>query len=518
MTHRSSILAVAIFAAALPLSAAPVTQRVPMTRELPIYLGGTFVLENQAGDIEVIGSDDEKVGINAVLNVRAVDKDAAADAVRSTQVAFLGNPAMQIVRTLIPPIHNGSWTSGVNFVIHVPRTVHVKIVSTSAARIHVSDIRGNVAIKSFNGIIELEQLTGASTIETANGSIVFTVPPVGLAETQLSSVNGNVEVIAPSTANFQWIASTLKGDVRTTFPIRAIFDGNSFHGNINAPGGPTITTRSLMGDVAVLQAGSKYAWAKSLRKPDEVVPTPQTTQALPNKVSTFRQNVVQGFLTFSTLVGNILVGEIHGGAKLMTGAGEVQVGSILGNCDITSLGGPLNLGDMLGDLSARTEAGDVLVQSARNGGSITTGGGIIRLLYTGGPTRLQSGGGDIVVRQAAGPINAETQSGDITITIDPSLTKDRVTAKTAKGNIMIDIPPTFGADIDATVVTSEPDAQKFISDFPGLSIRREQIAGKTKIRATGKVNGGGERFDLYAQDGSIQLTLRTNPTVSVVKP
>jgi len=326
-------------------------------------------------------------------------------------------------------------------------------------------------------------------------------------------------VLAPSNASFQWVASTLKGDVRTTFPVRVIFDGTMFRGSVNAPGGPTISTRSLMGNVAVLQNGTQYATARSLRglKPEDVMPTP-SGPVMPNTVSTFRQNVVQGFLGWSTLVGNIVVGEIHGGAKLVTGAGEVQVGTIFGSCQIISLGGPLNLGDILGDRNARTEAGDVLVQSARNGGSITTGGGIIRLLYTGGPTRLQSGGGDIVVRQAAAPINAETQSGDIAITVDPSLTKEKITAKTAKGNIMLDVPPTFGADVDATVITSDPDVQKVISDFQGLSIRREQIAGKTKIHATGKINGGGERVELYSQDGSIQLTVRTNPTVTVIRP
>ena len=146
------------------------------------------------------------------------------------------------------------------------------------------------------------------------------------------------------------------------------------------------------------------------------------------------------------------------------------------------------------------------MQSAREGGTeIATGGGIIRLLYNGGPTRLQSGGGDIVVRQAAGPINADTQSGDITVTIDPASKQEQVTAKTAKGNITLYVPLSFGADLDATIIASDSESNHFVSDFAGISVKREQIGAKTRIHATGKINGGGQRVELYAADGMITL-------------
>jgi hypothetical protein len=220
---------------------------------------------------------------------------------------------------------------------------------------------------------------------------------------------------------------------------------------------------------------------------------------------------VSGFFRYFTNLGNIIIGQIHGDANLTTGAGEVALGSVFGNCQVVSRGGPLNLGQILGVLSARTEAGDVVVQSARKGGTIITGGGTIRLLYTGGETTLHSGGGDIIVKQADGPINAETQSGDITIDIDADLKTEKITAKTAKGNVMINVPASFAADIDATVVTSDPDVNNINADFDGLQVRREQIGGKTKIRATGKINGGGDRLELYAEDGGIQISTHAGP-------
>ena len=173
---------------------------------------------------------------------------------------------------------------------------------------------------------------------------------------------------------------------------------------------------------------------------------------------------------------------------------------------------------MLGPLNVHTGAGDVLVKSARQGGEISTGGGLIRLLSSGGPTTLRSGGGDIIVRQASAAIDAQTSSGDITITVDPSDRTERITARTAQGNVVLTVKPQFAADIDATVVVSDDNANSIQSDFAGLAIRREQINGKTRIHATGKINGGGDRVELYAEDGSIRLTSQVMAPISVATP
>jgi hypothetical protein len=161
-----------------------------------------------------------------------------------------------------------------------------------------------------------------------------------------------------------------------------------------------------------------------------------------------------------------------------------------------------------------TNAGDVFVEAARRGGVIETTGGTIRLLYTGGPTRLVTGGGDIVVRQAAGPVEAETHSGDITIGVDRSSRRQKIDASTDKGNVVINIGPQFGADFDLTVITSDPAAHTIQADFPGLSISRDEVDGKTRIRATGRINGGGDRVSVQATDGSIRvMSTPVGPTV-----
>jgi hypothetical protein len=47
------------------------------------------------------------------------------------------------------------------------------------------------------------------------------------------------------------------------------------------------------------------------------------------------------------------------------------------------------------------------------------------------------------------------------------------------------------------------------SDLPGLTLSRQRInATQIRVRATGKVNGGGERVVLHSNGGNIQIRNR----------
>jgi hypothetical protein len=89
--------------------------------------------------------------------------------------------------------------------------------------------------------------------------------------------------------------------------------------------------------------------------------------------------------------------------------------------------------------------------------------------------------------------------------LDSLVRSAAVDAKSSQGSVTLYVSASLAADIDATLLTSDPDANGIRSDFPGLNIRRDQVGKKTRIRATGKVNGGGDRVSLYAEDGDITI-------------
>jgi DUF4097 and DUF4098 domain-containing protein YvlB len=515
MRVRTTIAAVLLLVATtVAYGANGVSSSEKIVKEIPLDLAGSFWIDNPTGDIDIIGSDTPNITMTAVKIVYASDRAALDEGRDATQISIEGDAAVRLVRTVAPAVRNPRWSSKVTYSLRVPRWVHVKVASKSADRIRVSGIIGNVTIKGFNGTITLDGVTGASVVDTTNGSIVYRFAAKPSAHAQLTTLNGDIEVQMPGDASFDWVADTLRGDLRTTLPVRGHFNGTVFHGSVNSPGGPVLTTKTLLGRVVLLMRGTHANEARSVTQSAKGVEMIQRPQGQ-RPEQTVRIPMVSENFIFSTNIGNIEVGEIRGFARVDTRAGEVEIGKVWGDCSVTSLGGPLNLGDIIGSVIARTQAGDVLVRAAREGGQIQSGGGSVRLLYTGGPTSLRSGGGDIVVRQAAGPIDAETRSGDITINADPNVRTLHMEAHVTLGNITVNLPPRFAAEIDATVITSAPDTNTINTDFPGLAVRRELVGTKTKIHVTGRINGGGEKLLLYAEEGSIHLTTQTGAAISV---
>lgn len=498
--------AIVLLACAPAFAQRPVSRTFTSDQTFGLSPNGTFYLENPVGNIVIYGKDTPNVEAMLFKTIEGADKDAVEEGRRQTTLIIGGDDNGRSVRTTISAGSTRGWTASVAWRIGVPRTANVRISSRAGDHIRISGMRSGVQVKNFNGSIHLEDVIGAAIIESVNGSIFYQSPQVR-GNVLLSTVNGGVTVTVPQQAGFRWVAETIKGDIKTNLPARGAFFGNTFRGTVNAPGGPTISTGSLMGNIHMFAEGKPVRTAMSLVK-STPIPTPPIRTVGP------AQRIINGTFEFATSLGNVNVEQVRGNANIFTGAGEVQLGAVSGAVRVRSNGGPMQLGEILGPLDLETRAGDILVDTARRGGTIITRGGTIRLLYTTGPTRLHSGGGDITVRQAAAAIDADTASGDISIALDAASKSQRVDAKTAKGNVILNVTPQFAADIDATILTSDPEADTFLSDIPGLSVARDQIGGKTRVRATGKINGGGERVVLQATDGDIRIS--TGPVAPTV--
>jgi DUF4097 and DUF4098 domain-containing protein YvlB len=481
-------------------------------QKFSIAAGGVFVLENPAGDVAVEGADVKEVVASITKNVTGATAAALEEGNRQTGFIVGGDGRTRVVRSAVAAGGKTDWKVSVSWRIKVPKRVSVRILTQVSRKITVTGTDGAVYVKNFNGDIILTNTPGTVVAESVNGSMLYrTKAPRG--NIALSTVNGSVTVSVGRDVDLRWVGKTAKGDVRTNLPVRGAFFGPEFRGSMNAPGGVVVQASSLMGDVQLLALGERVADVQSLRKaqPTLVTPGGMTTASSPSGTE---QELVNGLFQYATNLGDVRVQQIRGDADVFTGAGEVQLGAVSGACAVRSLGGPLQLGEILGQLSATTRAGDVLVDSARHGGTIATQGGSIRLLYTGGPTRLYSGGGDITVRQAAGSIDASTVSGDVWIQVDAASKSEKVEATTQRGNITLNVTPQFAADVEATIITTNPDDDTILSDLSGLSISREDLGGKTRIHATGKINGGGERVVLRATGGDIRIsTAPAGPTV-----
>jgi DUF4097 and DUF4098 domain-containing protein YvlB len=519
MNRRIYILfSVVVLAAIAPATAfgKNVAAAERFVKEFPLDIGGEFWIDNPIGNIEIIGQDKPGCFVTSLKSSEAVDKEMLKVANDETQLKVGGDQKLRILQTVLPAVRNG-WTSTVNYVIRVPRTVHVKVASSISERIRIVNIAGNVTVKNYNGEIQLENVTGAAVIESVNGNIIYNYTQRPMANAQLTTLNGFVMCVVPPDSNFEWAAEAIRGDFFTTMPVRGRVTGTDFHGTVNQPGGPTLSMSTIMGNVIVLRRGTATSEARSVRSQatgGDYVPVSGPTLIGP-QTPRMQLGSIQGSWTYSEKVVDVDVAEVRGDARVNTGAGSVHLGSVLGTCTVSSLGGPIDLGDVFGQVSAHTEAGNILVHAAREGGLITTGGGMIRVIYAGGPLVLRSGGGDLVVRQAASSVEAETRSGDVNITVDPTAKSQKISAHTTRGNVILNLTPRFGADVDATVLTSDSEANSIQSDFNGLTVKRDRVNGKTRIHATGKINGGGEKVELYAEEGEIHLSVQSSNPMTI---
>ena len=103
---------------------------------------------------------------------------------------------------------------------------------------------------------------------------------------------------------------------------------------------------------------------------------------------------------------------------------------------------------------------------------------------------------------------AMASSIPVAITISNETRNAGIDARTKGGNLIIRLPADFGGRVEATILTTAEAAHTIISAFPGLTIVRDDIGGRVRIRATGRLNAGGNRIVLYAEDGNIQILRR----------
>ena len=506
MSRKISILLVMFVLAAGAEAAVHFSE--PWSEEFTIVPGGTVVIDNSVGNVEIVVGTGRKIRVSADRVIRATDNSASAEAMQQVRRVVEGDEKMRVFRGVTP--RTPRWTSAINYSIAVPRDVNVRIGSVLAERIHVSGIDGVVRINNLRGLVVVENVGGETRVDSANGDILYVSNGALPANTRLVSINGGIEVRVAPQSNFTWESEAVAGQALTSFGVHGVraVGPRRIRGSVNVPTKIVLVTETFRGNILVQPNGANPSAIRRLA--DFIAPTPiPRTAPSPVIQADFTRPQVTGFFSHRVSMGDIAIGEVRGDASIFTGAGEVRLDTVRGRCEVVSNGGPLTLGEITGLLNARTAAGDIVVQAARQGGTIHSGGGTVRVNLSNGPLRMISAGGDIVAREASGSVVAETKSGDILIVLTTDTKTQDVFAKTLKGNVTLTVPAGFGADVDAVVLTSDPDANFIGTEFPGLAIQRDSVDGKTRIRATGKLNGGGERVELFAQDGGIQITAST---------
>lgn len=539
---RTSLASTLVLFAAVPAIAQVALQKQVVnrhTQQMPLAGNGTVTIENPVGSVIVTGSERPGVVLVAERVIRAADDAAVREAATHARVFIDGNEQSRTIKAQIPPASpNRRWVAHFNYNLRVPQTSDVTLITGTGEHIRVTNIGGTIRIRNIAGEVQVIAPRGPLVVDSINGNVrvAYLGSPGGHA--RVSSVNGDVQVSLPTNARLRWVAETLRGEFLATLPVAGKFlpvdAGRVYEGIIGSINSatPKVHATSVTGRVFLLRAGSDPRQAVAIEErgrpsnpPPQLassnpggqrVPMSQLAGSLvePPAARSFavQHRTVEGDLTVPSGVGNVFAGEVSGDVRIVERAGEVVLVSVAGRCEIVSLGGPVNLGTIAGPLEVSTRAGDVLVQSARRGGRLHTDGGNVQVGIAGGPIEISSGGGDVIVRQANGPVSARTSSGDISVRVAESIGTQRVDLSTASGNVLLVVPSSFAADVDIEVLTAPNRAQEFLSEFPGLTVTRQAAGNRMRIRASGQINGGGQKVTLRAEEGQVHLRRSGAPT------
>jgi hypothetical protein len=230
---RAALLAVAIAAASLPLSAQLQDNTQPqlacensyysdssarhceMREQTLPSIGRLSVDASPNGAANIKGWLRSDVLVRSRIETRG-DTEAAA-AATSSQVSITASGGE--IRALGPQTQeNSSWS--VSYEIFVPQTTDLDFKSHNGA-LSISDVRGQLHFELNNGAVRLKRVAGDVSGTTSNGAIQadLTGSIWEGRQLELTTHNGAVTVTVPSNYSAHVRAETGNGGIQSDFPM-----------------------------------------------------------------------------------------------------------------------------------------------------------------------------------------------------------------------------------------------------------------------------------------------------------
>lgn len=183
---------------------------------------GTLRVSLRMGDVSVIGTDRSDVAV--VTEFESASAPARKDGLRviSESATF-----SLVEKDNVVVLDSGdSWAnfgSDAEFAIEVPRNTNVVIANGFGGEVQVTNIDGDIEIKSMNGEIDLDKVGGAVLVETMNGEISAKLTRLN-AEKPISftSMNGEIAIHVPDDAQAKVRLRTQNGAILTDFDEKSL--------------------------------------------------------------------------------------------------------------------------------------------------------------------------------------------------------------------------------------------------------------------------------------------------------
>ena len=229
-----------IFSAPASFAGEPIFQH-----SYPLTAGGSFLLENVNGSVQVEGWDRNEVEVRAVKMTERNEDDA--DGVK---IDVENDPGQVAVRTHYPQGQSGE--IAVEYHVYVPSRVLLSGVGTVNGSVSVSGVDGSGDLRSVNGNVEVLNSSGRFSAKTTNGNLRLELRRLSEgAPMDIETVNGSVTLGLPSDAHADLDVLNMNGNFSSDLPITAKAgspSGRVFRATLGT-GGSEILVRTVNGGI-----------------------------------------------------------------------------------------------------------------------------------------------------------------------------------------------------------------------------------------------------------------------------
>jgi hypothetical protein len=237
-------------------------------------------IDNIWGSIEVVGDTTDKVDLDVQRTNRAESKEKLELARKEVTLditqqegalKFYVNGPFRCQCDDCNHRHNrddDGYAVKMDFKVHVPRDIEIKVKTVNEGRVKVSNVNGNFLVRNVNGDIEMENIAGSGTARTVNGPVIVSFSQNPRENSDFKTVNGKVELRFQHDLSADFRFKTFNGGIYsdfqvTTLPVHAIQEENRggkrvyradrFTGARVGAGGPEIQMENLNGDIRILE-------------------------------------------------------------------------------------------------------------------------------------------------------------------------------------------------------------------------------------------------------------------------
>ena len=257
VTKRLGVVAAVLFIAAIPATAATVTDTFEQKWE--VSPGGVLALSNENGSIEINSWDRSEVHVKARIKVRAGSRNAAEEAMKELRIETEQEGNAISIRTRKPEGSEGlfSWLAGrnldltVHYDVKVPRRFDVEAATVNGG-IEAESLTGSHELETVNGKIVVRGSRGSVSADSVNGSIDVEIVEIGSDERMsFSTTNGGIELALPPSVAADLDAATTNGRVSSDIPLTTESLSRSRIRGTLGQGGMAIKIRTVNGSVRI---------------------------------------------------------------------------------------------------------------------------------------------------------------------------------------------------------------------------------------------------------------------------